>query len=133
MSQIHWKSAVNADFNTAGDWSTGTVPGASDDAILDAAGGAFTVSTSTGETVNSIQLASNATLSLGGGTTFQAVSGTGAGANAGVIDVNNNSTFLVGSTVTNSGTIALTSVGNATRFELSASMVLRDRLKNMAG
>ena len=62
MTQIHWKSAVSADFNTAADWSTGNVPGAADDAILDATGGAFTVSTSTAETVNSIQTAANATL-----------------------------------------------------------------------
>ncbi len=38
MTQIHWLNPVSADFNAATDWSTGTVPGPGDTAILDAAG-----------------------------------------------------------------------------------------------
>jgi hypothetical protein len=33
-----WKAAADGDFNTGSNWSTGTVPGASDDAVITAAG-----------------------------------------------------------------------------------------------
>ena len=123
MSQIHWKSSTSADFNTAGDWSTGTVPGGSDDAILDAVGGAFTVSTSTGETVNSIQLASNATLNINA-RTFTATNGTGSGANAGAINIENNAYAALGGTVKNTGSITLDSVGNDTRLIINTAVSL---------
>src|SRR5262245_22564271 len=35
---ISWKAPVNGDFATASNWSTGTVPGATDDAAITAAG-----------------------------------------------------------------------------------------------
>ncbi|MBA3812561.1 MAG: hypothetical protein H0X27_13140, partial [Caulobacteraceae bacterium] len=107
MSKIHWSTAVSADFNIAADWSTGTVPGAADDAILDASGKtAYTVTASTSETVKSIQTAATATLSITGGT-FNATTGTGTGANAGTIVVNGNSALQVAGAVTNRGVISL--------------------------
>jgi hypothetical protein len=106
MSQIHWLNAVNGSFTNAADWSGGAVPSASDDAILDAPGSSFTVSSGGSQTVESVQLISNATLSLTGGT-FTARKGTGAGANAGVILVGAGAAFDVGGTVSNSGTIML--------------------------
>ncbi len=107
MSKIHWSTAVSADFNTAADWSTSTVPGAADDAILDASGKtAYTVTASTSETVKSIQTAATATLSITAGT-FNATTGTGTGANAGTITVGGNSAFQVAGTVTNNGVISL--------------------------
>ncbi|MEO7025947.1 MAG: hypothetical protein ABI056_00160, partial [Caulobacteraceae bacterium] len=111
MANVHWKNAVNADFNTAADWSTGAVPGASDNAILDATGGAFDVTASTSETVNSIQLASNATLSITGGT-FTANAGTGAGANAGAIVIGSRTAFAVTGGLDNTGSINLSGAGN---------------------
>ncbi len=123
MGQIHWKSAISADFNTAGDWSSGTVPGVADDAILDAAGAAFTVTASIGETVNSIQLASNATLDINA-RTFTATNGTGAGANAGTIAVGNNAFFAVGGTVNDTGAITLNSTGNTTELIFNANTTL---------
>ena len=105
MSQFHWLNAINGSFTNAADWSGGVIPGAFDDAILDAVGSAFTVTSAVHETVESVQLAANATLSLTGGT-FNASAGTGSGANAGVILVGAGATLHVGGTVTNSGTIA---------------------------
>ncbi|MBA3811730.1 MAG: hypothetical protein H0X27_08855, partial [Caulobacteraceae bacterium] len=124
MTKIHWKTATSADFNTAVDWSTGTVPGAGDDAILDASGKtAYTVTASTSETVASIQTASTATLSITGGT-FSASTGTGSGGNAGTILVGNNTIFSVGGALANSGAINLNSGGNTTELFLSANTTL---------
>jgi hypothetical protein len=106
MSTIYWLTDINGSFTNASDWSGGKVPGASDDAIIDAVGSAFTVTSGADERVNSVQLASNATLSLTAGT-FSATGGTGAGANAGVILIGAGATLVVADTVTNSGTIAL--------------------------
>jgi len=72
--------------------------GASDDAILDAVGSAFTVNSVTNEYVQSVQLASNATLSLLAGT-FDASEGTGAGGNAGIILVDAGATMEVGAQI----------------------------------
>ena len=83
MSGIHWLNDVNGAFTNVADWRGGIVPGASDNAILDAAGSAFTVISGVSETVRGVRLSSNATLSLTAGT-FDAKNGTGPGANAGV-------------------------------------------------
>jgi hypothetical protein len=109
MSGVHWAGAIDGDFNTAADWSGGVVPGASDDAILDAAGGAFRVRAASDESVASIQTATNATLDIAGmGTVFQTALGTGGGANAGAIQVRNQATLrLAGGTVRNTGAISL--------------------------
>ena len=100
MSSIHWLDDVTGSFTNAADWRGGVVPGASDNAILDAAGSAFTVTCGVSETVRSVRLSSNATLSLTAGT-FDAVKGTGSGANAGVILVGAGATLVCGGTVTN--------------------------------
>jgi hypothetical protein len=117
MAQIHWASAVSADFSTLGDWTGGVVPGPSDDAILDATGGAFTVTVSTNTAVNSIQTAAAAILSISGGT-FTASNGSGSGANAGSIVVGDDTTFDIGGDVDNSGVILLDSAGDSTNLEI---------------
>jgi hypothetical protein len=126
MSKIHWSSQVSADFNMSADWSSKTVPGATDDAILDASGStAYTVTASTNETVNSIQTASTATLSITGGT-FTAAAGTGTGGNAGFIIVGDATTFAIGGTFANSGTVTIASAGsgNPTVLAISKSTTL---------
>jgi hypothetical protein len=104
LAPIHWANAVSGDFTTASDWSGGAVPTSTDNVILDAAGANYTVSSSADETVNSIQLAANATLSITGGT-FTSTNGTGTGANQGLIAVSGGGIFAVGagSTVDNAG------------------------------
>ncbi len=124
MSQIHWIHQVSADFNTASDWGGGVIPGSKDDAILDAAGSsAYTVTASTNEAVNSIQTASTATLLItvgNGNGAFLASAGSGSGANAGVIAVANNSNFVAGGTINNTGQITLNSAGNLTSLQVVA-------------
>src|SRR5450432_3776065 len=106
MADIHWTNPVSADFNTAADWSTGTAPGASDDVALDAAGVTpYTVTVSTNENVNSLQLASTATLAI---TTPTIGFVTGGCNNAGTIAIGSDSVLdIFGGQIVNSGTIAL--------------------------
>ncbi len=126
MTQIHWLNQISADFNTAADWSAGAVPGASDNAILDAAGKThYTVAASTSETVNSLQLARTAVLAITGGA-FTANNGTGGGANAGTIAVDDGAVFAVGGarTFNNTGAITLNSAGGATEVKFEGNAAL---------
>jgi hypothetical protein len=116
MSADYWQMDVSDFFDkplNPDDWSDG-VPGPGDDAILNAAGSPFVVTwgpySPYNQTVNSIQLSSNATLALsgnGGSFVFTATTGTGDGANAGYILVGGENTLAVGGTFNNSGSITL--------------------------
>jgi hypothetical protein len=115
MTQIHWTNPVSGDFTTAADWAGGVVPGAADDAILDAAGAPYTVSASTSGTVESVQTAANATLLVTSGTgpptgvftTLTATDGTGVGVNAGEISITAGATLVASGMLDNAGKIAL--------------------------
>jgi hypothetical protein len=106
MSEIHWLQAVNGSFTNAADWSGGVVPGASDDAILDAQGAPYTVTASSIEMLDSIQTSANATLLVSGGY-FGDRKGTGSGQNAGVILLGADATFVAGGQIDNSGRVSL--------------------------
>jgi hypothetical protein len=122
MSTIHWLNDINGAFTNPADWRGGIVPGASDNAILGAAGSAFTVTSGVSETVRSVRLSSNATLSLTGGT-FDALEGTGSGANAGVILVGAGATLVCGGTVTNAaGGVIMAGDGAFMRLEPGAHL-----------
>jgi hypothetical protein len=123
MTQIHWTSPVSADFGTAADWSGGKVPGAGDDAILDATGSPFTVTSNVDETVGSIRTASNATLDIAGGD-FTASAGTGAGVNAGRIIVGPGAALSFGGTLENTGSIELvTSIGHNLQLNMAGPLI----------
>src|ERR1700683_3249878 len=101
MAEIQWASDVSGDFTDASDWNGGVVPGSSDDAILDAAGGkAYTVTSTGNQTVRGVETAADATLAVSGGT-FTATNGTDGEANAGVIAVSGGATLTLGGTVDN--------------------------------
>ena len=87
-------------------------PGAGDDAILDATGGDYTVTSKSSETVNGIQTAANATFDIDGNTStevmFEVLSGTDGGVNAGTIRVTSGAILLLaGGTVDNEGLITV--------------------------
>jgi hypothetical protein len=63
LSTITWITNGNGDFNNGANWSSGSVPGAGDDAIIDITG--ITVTSSQFPTVNSLQC--SAQLSITGG------------------------------------------------------------------
>jgi hypothetical protein len=124
MAEIQWKRPMSGSFHRAGDWAGGIVPGASDDALLTVAGADYTVSCTGSELVNSVQLTANATLSVSAGR-FTASNGTGAGENAGAVDLTGTTTFFVGGTVDNVGTISLDNSGTS-QSTATTMMLLSD-------
>jgi hypothetical protein len=112
MTTIHWKSALSGLFGTATDWNPSLIPGAADNAIIDAAG-VYTVTSPTSRTVKTLSTAKGATLAVTAGV-FTATSGTGTGSNAGTIRVGNGAALAIGGTFANAGTIALNSTGRST-------------------
>ena len=139
MANIHWTTGVDGFFQNPLSWSSGSVPGAGDNGVIDAPG-AYTVVCKSGvlglllggtQTVGGIQTSSNATVQitadidvldlLAGGTTLRAINGTGGGANAGTIIVQDavfivpvlnillggSATLEIGGTFNNTGTIVL--------------------------
>lgn len=63
MAAIHWKSGIGGNFDDPLKWSTATVPGSSDDTLIDASG-TYTVESLLTRTLHSLTLAAGATLEL---------------------------------------------------------------------
>jgi hypothetical protein len=128
MTQIHWLNPISGSFTNTSDWSGGVVPGAGDDAILDAPGTTpYAVTASTNGTISSLQTAADATFDIST-QSFTVINGTGIGANAGVISVAFGATLNVGGTVHNSGQIILNNPGVIqsafTLIEITSSLSL---------
>ncbi|MGA6966971.1 MAG: hypothetical protein WBZ51_25595, partial [Xanthobacteraceae bacterium] len=109
MAAINW-IAGSGSWTTASDWSPATVPGSSDDAVINASG-AYTVTLSVTITVNSIAIsASGATLSVHDPSLGQPETVLGSLTNSGSlnIDTGGNSfgtKLSVGGDLSNSGTV----------------------------
>src|SRR5262249_50885913 len=116
MSAIHWKNAISGKFATAADWNPATVPGAADDAILDAPG-IYTVTVAADATVNTFDTLGGVTLAVAAGKTFSA----GGGINSGKVTVANGGTFKVGS-LDNLGSVTLNGSTSATSLEIDSSL-----------
>lgn len=100
MAAIHWKSGISGFFDSGTNWSTGTVPGSFDDAVIDATG-TYIVTTSLPRTVHSLSTAESATLDITGGEFDIGFFGTST--NAGNIEVQ--SDFEVFGTFNNTGLV----------------------------
>jgi hypothetical protein len=111
MAKVSWTNSGGGDFAIGTNWNTGTVPGSSNTANINAAGtGTYTVISSVNETVLAITTIPTATLDVTAGN-FTALAGTGSGANAGNITVENGALLTVGGTVKNSAIISLKGTG----------------------
>ncbi len=68
LSAVSWINPAGGDWDTASNWNTGSVPGASDDVTIDLSPG-ITVTHSQGDTdsVNTLSLAAADTLSISSG------------------------------------------------------------------
>lgn len=66
MAAIHWKSGIGGNFDDPLKWSTATVPGSSDDTLIDASG-TYTVESLLTRTLHSLTLAAGATLEIENG------------------------------------------------------------------
>jgi hypothetical protein len=109
MTKINWTNSSGGDFANASNWSTDTVPVSSSIANINATG-TYTVNSSANETVLAITTIPTATLDITV-RPFTALAGTGTGANAGMITVEDGGTFRVGGTLKNSGIITLNGTG----------------------
>ena len=124
MTTINWKTAISDAFSNAVDWSTNTVPGSGDVAVLGALGGSAYTVTAAGQAVGSLQAAANATLAVAVNQNFSLLNGTGMGVNAGQISVGNNSDLYLGGTFNNTSTVAagglnLNGVANSSQLRLT--------------
>ena len=123
--KTYWKSASSGDFANSANWTPFGPPGASDQAMLTAAGGAYQVLVGNNQTVLTIDINANATLDLDEpGVVFTAEDGTGAGANNGTIIVGNQTTFAVAGTINNNGTIGVFDNGGGTSILLLGDTTL---------
>jgi RHS repeat-associated protein len=85
---VLWALDSDGDWNVGDNWSTGTVPTASDDVIIDRAAGAFTITHSSGtHTVKSIQNAEALVVSGGSLTGILANTGTAEARDVGVLNL----------------------------------------------
>jgi hypothetical protein len=103
----NWKSSNNGDWNDGAKWTNG-VPTASSTAMIEA-GGTYTVSSSQGNNVAILEMASGATLDINEHH-IGITAGTGNGALAGTIEISGGATLLLGETggnaaYNNTGTI----------------------------
>ncbi len=117
-AQSSWNTG-SGNFNTPGSWTPSGVPGSSTDTTISTGAVTVTVTSTTGNSINSLITGPHDTLEIGGGTNFTIANGTGAGANAGTIQIDNNASLQInGGTVNNTGSITLNSVGNFTDLHL---------------
>jgi hypothetical protein len=121
MAKDNWINLSGGDFAIGTNWSTG-VPVSSTIANINATGtGTYTVKSSVNETVLAITTIPAAILDVTGGN-FTALAGTGLGANAGTIIVENSAVFTVGGTVKNSGTITINGTGAVLSFDRDTTL-----------
>ena len=118
---VSWVSAVDGDFADAGKWNPNSVPGSTDDAFITASGSAYTVTSLADVSVNSISIGADATLAIGGPSTFTVANGTEFGSIAGNVTVGDGSTLALHWNIDNSGVISLNSNGDATTLSIVGS------------
>src|SRR5580704_10802701 len=106
----NWKNPINGNWNTAADWSTNSVPGGSDDVVIDATGNIYSVDSTQNNAAGTLTIGGDATLIIDDNTSFTI---NGNISNAGTITLNNqggNNTYLVingAVTVSGGGIISL--------------------------
>ncbi|MGI8841781.1 MAG: beta strand repeat-containing protein [Caulobacteraceae bacterium] len=124
MASIHWAKAASGSFGAAADWTGGRVPGSGDDALLDAAGSGFSVNVTAAATVASLQTAANALVDIQA--SFSATNGTGSGANAGGIRIENGATLTLQGPVSNTGSMEIFGGASATSIVIGQGGVTLD-------
>ncbi len=131
MPRIRWRRAESGAFDKRSHWSGHVTPGRSDQAALEAAGPAYTVTAARDEWIKTLRMAANATLAIVGTrnhhTVFKARGGSGKGDGvlAGVIAVGDYARLAVGGVVDNTGVIALDSTVNFPSHGGETALVLK--------
>jgi hypothetical protein len=109
MTTCNWQNPVSGNFNDPTKWGGGT-PTTGDDALIEASGSAYTVTSTATTTVLDFDTSASATLDIASGT-FTATNGTTGLGNAGEVKVESGATFNTAGTFTNPGTLLLNSKG----------------------
>ena len=118
-----WKVGKGGVFNSGPNWSAGTAPVSSQEAVVSVAG-AYIVSATSAATVAALDIGDkSATLSIRSGATFAATDGTGNGANLGNVTVASGATLRLGGAIDNSGTIAIDGTANLSGSISNARML----------
>jgi hypothetical protein len=65
LSTVTWNNASGGDWDTPSNWSTGVLPGPSDDVVINQSGITVTHNTSASDTVDSVSCAANLNVSSG--------------------------------------------------------------------
>jgi hypothetical protein len=126
VATIFWKNTSGGSWQSPSNWNTNSVPGAADEAVINAPG-SYTVSSTTDNTVNRLSTSAIATLLVSQGT-FTDVNGSGSSKVAGNITVADGAAFAFGGTLRHSGAINLGSLGNSTSL-----VALQDLTLNNSG
>ena len=73
LATVDWISPVSGDWNVGSNWSTGQVPGTSDDAVIDTAATlSVVIPSGDNESVHSLTTTANDTLAISGNLTLDA-------------------------------------------------------------
>jgi hypothetical protein len=107
MSTITWKTATSGNFTDTAKWTGGILPTDGDDALLNPAGSAYTVTVADSVSVDQLGMASNATLDVTNEITISL--GSDAIGLGGLIEVEDGAFLSLGETIDNTGTILLNS------------------------
>jgi hypothetical protein len=124
---VSWNVDTDGNWNTAKDWSTGTVPGPNDDVVINRAGSVTVTIDSGSQSVHSLKSSSQETVALSGGSltvataseidgSFQwtggSIAGNGAGLTmAGTVAITGSNSVELFGTLNNTGTITQNASG----------------------
>jgi hypothetical protein len=122
MTAIHWKSAIDGLFTTAGDWIPGQVPAAGDDVFITAPG-TYTITSSASRTIKTLTTVSTVTLAITHGT-FTITDLAGSSSNAGTITVADAAALAVGGQFKNAGKITLNATTHKTGLAIIGNTTL---------
>jgi hypothetical protein len=110
MATDFWIASGAGNWATTADWSTGSVPGQSDDVVIGSSSSATTVTSTGGVTINTLNITPNDELSINGEVngvfsgSFNLINGMPEG-NFGTLDLEDAGFHVFGGTINNSGLI----------------------------
>jgi hypothetical protein len=108
MTTDTWIASGTGNWNTSADWSTGSVPGQSDDVVIGSNNNPATVTNTTGVRINTLKIAPSDELDFNGAAsaTFSLADGMPEG-NFGTLELDDAVVNIAGGTMNNSGVIIL--------------------------
>ena len=122
LKAVHWLNATSGTFQTADNWAGGTVPGPNNDAVLDAAGGSYVVTSNSPWTIAGLQTAANSRLVLSAAMTIN--NGADGGVAAGVISLAAGGRLTIGGVFDLTAAIGLSAPTGLSELVISGAATL---------